>query len=194
MDLLFDDFKYEFGHFFDPCQRGFCNEFIINMHTRIMSPRTQLVQAGRVITEMSFICKGSIGVCDKLGRGPHLILPKGSFFGDYQIFFDLKSAYTFKTLWPNDYSKYLPQDDSSGDDDEVKPSDKVDENNTFCMCVKKNFLLELCELYPETAINLKFRALERRHFYIREMKIASEKGNKGVARAHQEKLASEDNS
>jgi len=35
------------------------------------------------------------------------------------------------------------------------------------MCVHKGVVLNLCDLYPDTAKNLKVRALERReyHFY-----------------------------
>ena len=34
MDTLFRDFQRQFKHFFDLCERGFVNEFIINMYCR----------------------------------------------------------------------------------------------------------------------------------------------------------------
>lgn len=35
VNTLFEDFEKDFSHFFDSCEQGFINEFIINMFARI---------------------------------------------------------------------------------------------------------------------------------------------------------------
>jgi len=37
------------------------------------------------------------------------------------------------------------------------------------MCIKKKVFLNLCELYPDTAENLRIRGLERRYQFIKKM-------------------------
>ena len=36
------------------------------------------------------------------------------------------------------------------------------------MCLDSDKLLDLCELYPGTALSLKYRALDRRAYFLRE--------------------------
>lgn len=82
---------------------------------------------------------------------PILYLPKYSYFGDYQILFNLKSNIVFKTL------NNIPseKDVNSGFQDNNLP-------DIIFMCVEKNMLNKLCDLFPQTAENIKRRALERR--------------------------------
>jgi len=93
----FSDFKKKFSHFFDPCQQGFTNEFIINMYTRIFANNTQIVAPGRKFREMYFITKGHVVIYNTLNQGPFIKLPQYSYFGDYQILFDLNTNILFKT-------------------------------------------------------------------------------------------------
>ena len=67
------------------------------------------------------------------------------FFGDYQILYDLKSNCVFKTL-----------EENSDDDMSLVPDD------TIFMCCAKDRLLELCDMFPETAENIKATSLLRR--------------------------------
>ena len=64
---------------------------------------------------------------------PILYLPKYSYFGDYQILHNLKSNIVFKTL-------------SHASEDAQRQ--KEHEMNILFMCVDKETLLELCELFP----------------------------------------------
>jgi len=41
------------------------------------------------------------------------------------------------------------------------------------MCIDSKVFLNLCELYPRTATNLKFRALERREQVMNHFKLTS---------------------
>jgi len=77
---------------------------------------------------------------DKNEKGkakPILYLPKYSYFGDYQILFNLKSNIVFKTLnnIPNE------KDGNSGFQDNSLP-------DIIFMCVEKNMLNKLCDLFP----------------------------------------------
>ena len=45
------------------------------------------------------------------------------------------------------------------------------------MCVEKRTFLDLCELYPKTAENLKMRGLERRAVYLKYMKQEDSNAN-----------------
>ena len=78
---------------------------------------------------------------------PILYLPKYSYFGDYQILYNLKSNIVFKTLPHLDERKNGPAD----------PMPDI-----IFMCISKKDLLDLCELFPQTAENIKRRSLERR--------------------------------
>ena len=79
---------------------------------------------------------------------PILYLPKYSYFGDYQILYNLKSNILFKTL------AHTPEDKKNGN---FEPMPDI-----IFMCISKDVLQELCELFPQTADNIKRRSLERR--------------------------------
>lgn len=50
------------------------------------------------------------------------------------------------------------------------------------MCIDANVFLDLCELYPQTADDLKMRALERRQFFIDQLhKAEAKRRRKNVA-------------
>lgn len=84
-----------------------------------------------------------------------LYLPKYSYFGDYQILFSLKSNLIFKTL-----SKANAKSKSN--------HHAIDEMEDFVfMCVKRDCLFELCDLFPQTAENIRRRAMERRSRFMK---------------------------
>ena len=86
---------------------------------------------------------------------PILYLPKFSYFGDYQILHKLKSNLNFRTL------KQIPENKKRGLNIDEVP-------NTYFMCISKKKLLELCDLFPQTAENIKIKALERRQRFIQQ--------------------------
>jgi hypothetical protein len=117
VSLLFQDFKHDFKHFFDPCQKGFTNEFIINMYARISPPQSYLILPKRHVQEIFFIRQGAVGICDSRGQGPHIILPSCAYFGDYQILFDLKANFAFRTMAPHEAKKLNISMSSKNEDD-----------------------------------------------------------------------------
>jgi len=67
------------------------------------------------------------------------LLPKFSYFGDYQILYNLRSKLVFKTM------DQIP----SQLKEKAKPI--INENtlpDTYFMCVAKEVIEELCELFP----------------------------------------------
>lgn len=72
-----------------------------------------------------------------------MVLQEGTIFGDYQIFYDIKSAMGYEVAKKN----LLGQ--SHG------------EAATF-MCCTEDVFEHLCYLYPKTAENLRQKSLERR--------------------------------
>ena len=109
---VFQEFEKSFNHFFDECERGFTNELIINMYCRIYSPGKIVISYKSNVKEMYFIRQGLVEVFNNENddlemkqeksqtnkQKPILYLPKYSYFGDYQILYNLKSNIVFKTL------------------------------------------------------------------------------------------------
>lgn len=86
---------------------------------------------------MYFIKTGQVEVFnnenDELRKEePILYLPTFSYFGDYQILYNLKSNLVFKTMEP-----------------EMEDSNQNPEfNSIIFMCIDKTLLLDLCDLFP----------------------------------------------
>lgn len=154
---MFKEFERSFNHFFEECERGFTNELIIAMYCRIYTPGKVVISYKSNVKEMYFIRQGLVEVFnnenDEIQKEkPILYLPKFSYFGDYQILSNLKSNIVFKTLSPNN------------DDDRTGTSEPMPD--IIFMCISKNELLELCDLFPQTAENIKRRSLERRQRFM----------------------------
>ena len=159
---VFKEFERSFNHFFEECERGFTNELIINMYCRIYTPGKTVISYKSNVKEMYFIRQGLVEVYnnenDELKEGketPILYLPKYSYFGDYQILNNLKSNIVFKTL------ANKPDDNKGGAQTEMLP-------DIIFMCIEKSKLIDLCELFPQTAQNIKRRSLERRQRFMHQ--------------------------
>lgn len=90
---------------------------------------------------------------DQKGVTPFLQLPKYSFFGDYQILFDLRANYSIKVTGKEEY----------GPDTVFSKQEK-----TFCLCVNKDIFEHLCTQYPKSKYMIQQRALERRRVFMEE--------------------------
>lgn len=143
MNTIFKDFQMQFRHFFEFCERGFINELIINMFARIYEPDLTIVNYGEKFRQVFFICEGSVTMYNKFLIRDFMLLPQYSIFGDYQVICNLKSNITFKT------AQHAPQ--------------------TRFMCVSRKVFMNLCELFPVTADNIKQRGLVKRMHYLKAM-------------------------
>lgn len=93
-------------------------------------------------------------------------LPPKSLFGDYQVIFKLRSNihFTAKIEAPRSLGPDSKQD-------AVQPP-------VMTMQCKESVFNDLCELYPETAANIRMRALEKRDVFSYYMQIAKARKNK----------------
>jgi len=96
-----------------------------------------VVRSGEKFSEMYFVTSGAVKMENKFEVAEFSILPQYSFFGDYQILFDLSSIISYKTV------------------SQVAP--------IVFMCLNKRVFLNLCELYPNTGKNIRLQSLERRY-------------------------------
>ena len=94
-----------------------------------------------------------------------MYLPKFSYFGDYQILRPLKSNIVFKSVGYND-----PKGTNKHT---CFKSPLMFDPDVMFMCVNKDDLLNLCELFPETKNNLLKIALERRKKFMVFKKLNS---------------------
>jgi signal-transduction protein with cAMP-binding, CBS, and nucleotidyltransferase domain len=156
---VFKEFERSFNHFFEECERGFTNELIIAMYCRIYTPGKVVISYKSNVKEMYFIRQGLVEVFnnenDEIQKEkPILYLPKFSYFGDYQILSNLKSNIVFKTLL------------NSPEDKKYKANEPMPD--IIFMCISKEILLSLCDLFPQTAENIKRRSLERRQRFMNQ--------------------------
>ena len=111
INLLFEEFRRNFRHFFNPCEQGFINEAIIWMFTRRFKrqPRSMMIfENGVKMTELCFITAGTFGLYNKKQRNPtdplppFVVLPRHRVYGDYQILYDLYPTMDFRTYIKDD--------------------------------------------------------------------------------------------
>ena len=166
--LLFEDFRRNFRHFFDPCEQGFINEAIIWLFTRRYraQDRSQMIcQSGIKMTELYFVCEGTFGLYNSHHSKatqrlpPFMVLPKYRIYGDYQILHDLLPNVDFRTYQYDFRDSHVNQ---------LLDKEDVQVETYVVMCLDGDKLLDLCELYPMTATSLKYRALDRRAFILKE--------------------------
>ena len=74
--------------------------------------------------------------------------------------FNLKSLYNYKTYLKYDRNKTPTE------------NDRMEMTSKF-MCIESKIFLRLCDLYPQTATNLKYRSLERREHMMNQFRMAN---------------------
>ena len=176
---VFKEFERSFNHFFEECERGFTNEMIINMFCRIQNPGKTVISYKSNVKEMFFIRQGLVEVYnnendEEVKDKPILYLPKYSYFGDYQILYNLKSNLLFKTL------AHTPDEKKTGAA-ELLP-------DIIFMCCSMEHLTEFCDLFPQTAENIRRRSLQRRKKFMEQKNTNSKR-----YKEEQEKLKTQAN-
>jgi len=137
-----DDFGFEAG-------KEFICDFMSNLYSRIYLPTDDendaVIQYGETFPELYMIQEGIVLVSLKgIGKeNDFMVLPTHSYFGDYQILFDLKSQFVYKC--------------ESG-------------RNLTCLCLKKNKLKEFMDDYQDARTFYRERAWLRRIEFRRRMK------------------------
>ena len=102
-DSLFKGFKKNFNSFFSNLEIGFQHQLLVNMYCRIYEPGKTILSVGDKCSELYFISRGSAIFYDPKGVTPFIQLPQYSYFGDYQLMFDLRSTFVIKVGGKEDY-------------------------------------------------------------------------------------------
>jgi len=126
------------------------SDFTINLGLRKFPPFiTTVHDSGKKFEDLYLVYSGKVSITIGTGH-PVLILPECSHFGDFQIFFELKSLFNYRTHHQHDPRKSATENEKLA-------------NETTLMCINSKVFLNICEMHPKTAKNLKLRSLERRH-------------------------------
>ena len=96
---IFGKFISRFKHFFNSCETGFRNEFIIWLYARVHSPNKVIQSYGKEADEVVLILSGQVDMFTRQGS-KFMMLPPDSLFNDYQLLFKLKSNITYKSWTP----------------------------------------------------------------------------------------------
>ena len=178
INTIFKEFRDKFSHFFDPCEDGFTNEVIISLATsrlaRSSAERSKvLCNAGTHVENLMFIMQGVFALTNKVKinpttyHRPFMLLARNSIFGDYQILFDLYINFDFRTYVT------IPAEEALIEglvQQKIVQEEDIEEVGEYVtMVLEADKLKELCELYPETESNLKWRSLDRRNYYLTYM-------------------------
>lgn len=78
------------------------------------------------------------------GSRTFCVLPQGSWFGDYQVIFNLISTICFKSI------------------DAEKGKEHDTSQDTLCMAIKKDDFLNILDMFPKSAHIMRRMAAERR--------------------------------
>lgn len=78
----FKMFRSKFDKFFDSCEKGFRNEFIIQMYTREFPAGSEIITVGKKFREIFFITMGGVNLFTKQDV-IFMNLTEGTVFGDY---------------------------------------------------------------------------------------------------------------
>ena len=149
---LFNKFISRFRYFFNSCEVGFRNEFIIWMLARRHQAGAVIQAYGKEAEEVIFLVEGQVDLYTKpeLAGQKFMQLPVDSIFNDYQSIFKIKSNI--------DYRAYTPPYENEA---KFQAGESI-----HTMNLDGEKFDELLELYPETAKNLKLRALEKRSIFM----------------------------
>ena len=118
---MFKDQKFEAGE-------EFTSDFLSNIFSKLYLPENIIIDTGERFNDLFMIQEGNVGLSmrldpnDKESLQEFFILPTYSYFGDYQILFDVRSQIIYKNI-----------------------SNKV----LICLCLSRNKLVELMDDYPE---------------------------------------------
>ena len=114
------------------------------MYCRIYEPGKTIITCGQKFNEMYFITKGTAVLYDQKGVAPFLQLPKNSWFGEYQLLFDLRANYVIKV---------------GGKEDLGPKSSASKSDRTFFLCVSREMFEEIFKRFPKSKFTIQKRAL-----------------------------------
>lgn len=157
----------KFRFWFDPLDRGFINEAIINLFARHYdkTPR-KLERANYKLEQVYFITEGGFGLYNpklhysspRTEKTPFVIIKPFSVFGDFQLIQDTEPGWDFSPYVPNNKTPLSVLN-------ELGPDAEVDVFNIMALDGDK--FEELCDLYPDSRQTILKNALGRRKLFMR---------------------------
>jgi hypothetical protein len=97
VNILYRDAIEWFEMFFDNCQNGFRNEFIVNMLCRMPLPGQEIFSVGDPVRHIYFIEDGVVSMQDHAkSKAPFVQFKQHSWIGDFQVLFNKRSNFHFK--------------------------------------------------------------------------------------------------
>lgn len=144
--LVFSDFLKQFDHFLGSWEAGFKNAFVVNLYTRNYKEYDFFAFAGHEVAQIIMVTEGAAHMVSK-EEFFFMALPTNGVFGDFNVAFEARSMCSLRGP---------PVPDSVI----VPPNAEIFTCRTM-QCDAEIFT-ELMELYPDTAENIKIRALEKR--------------------------------
>ena len=79
---IFNKFIKRFQNFFNSCEIGFRNEFIIQLYARVYPPNKLIMAYGKEPEEIVMVLAGNVQMLTK-GNEQFMHLPPNSIFNDY---------------------------------------------------------------------------------------------------------------
>ena len=144
--LVFADFLKQFDHFLGSFEEGFRNAFVVNLYTRNYKEYDFFAHAGHEVTQIIMVTEGAAHMVSK-EEFYFMVLPTYGVFGDFNVAFEAKSMISLRGPPVPDHVI-------------VPPNTEIFTCKT--MNCDSDVFQELMELYPDTAENVKIRALEKR--------------------------------
>ena len=179
IDMLFGDFKRNFKHVFDPCERGFVNELIINMFSKIIPDKETIIEAGQKFSSIYFIVDGIVSIHmenedkDTDDRYAFHLLPSKSIFGDFSLLFKTESPFMFKSnfhKYEHFIDKKMPkkkrknprlENETGMDERTLRFKNGKATRSTVIMGVHKENFMKLRSCYPRSFMDFRIRAYQR---------------------------------
>lgn len=93
--FLFQSFIKSFHIFFSGLEEGFIQQIVINLFPRKFGPKDEIITKGKGSRHIYFIVQGEVCISSKDEIEKYVMLRKGSYFGDYLVFFKLRSSNYF---------------------------------------------------------------------------------------------------
>ena len=82
IEKIFSRFIKRFQYFFNSCEVGFRNEFIIQLYARVYPPNKTIMPYGKEPEEVTMVTSGSVDMLTS-SREKFMELPPNSMFNDY---------------------------------------------------------------------------------------------------------------
>jgi hypothetical protein len=148
VEIVFNSFLKKFDHFINSWEIGFRNQFVVSLYTRNYKEFDMFLNAGYEVPMVILVTDGAAQMLSK-DDFFFMLLPMGGVYGDFNVAFKAKSLASIK-------APAVPE----GINLKRKPDEDV--YTTKTMNCEAEVFADLMELYPDTAVNVKMRALEKR--------------------------------